>query len=192
VSEPRSLPANAPEAGRLLGPLISHGVDFILIGGQAGIAHGSSYPSYDLDVLYARGHDNVVRLVAALEEIGVRLRGAPKDLPFTLDARTIENGANFTFITPYGDLDVLADAAGTPSYAELKSAAIEREVFGHVVRVASIDHLIAMKRAANRTKDKLMVEEYIELADEQRQLEEEGEEGQPASSRASSTRRRTP
>jgi hypothetical protein len=168
VTEERSLPVRAPEIDKLLGPLIAHGVDFVLIGGQAGISHGSSYPSYDLDVLYARGHDNVVRLVAALEEIGVRLRGAPADLPFILDARTIENGSNFTFITPYGDLDVLSDAAGVPSYEELKSAAVETEVFGHVVKVASIDHLIAMKRAAGRTKDKLMVEEYIVLADEQK------------------------
>lgn len=172
VTEERSLPVKAPEVDRLLGPLIAHGVDFILIGGQAGIAHGSSYPSYDLDVLCARDHDNAVRLVAALEEIGVRLRGAPEDLPFVLDARTIENGANFTFITPYGDFDVLADAAGIPSYEELKSAAAESEVFGHLVKVASIDHLIAMKHAAGRTKDKLMVEEYIVIADEQRRLAE--------------------
>lgn len=175
VTDARSLPVKAPEADKLLGPLIIHGVDFILIGGQAGISHGSSYPSYDVDVLYARDHDNVVRLVAALEEIGVRLRGAPKDLPFVLDARTIENGANFTFITPYGDFDVLADAAGMPSYAELKSAAVEQEVFGHLVKVASIDHLIAMKRAAGRTKDKLMVEEYIVIADEQRQTSQRDE-----------------
>jgi hypothetical protein len=170
VTEARSLPSKAPELDKLLGPLIDHGVDFVLIGGQAGISHGSAYPSYDLDVLYTRDHDNVVRLVAALEEIGVRLRGAPEDLPFVLDARTVENGANFTFITPYGDLDVLADAAGMPSYKELKSAAVDSEVFGHLIKVASIDHLIAMKRAAGRTKDKLMVEEYIVIADEQKRL----------------------
>lgn len=174
VSEDRSLPAKAPEVGKLLGSLIAHGVDFVLIGGQAGISHGSSYPSYDLDVLYARDHDNVARLVDSLREIGVRLRGAPKDLPFILDAKTIENGSNFTFVTPYGDLDVLADADGVPPYEELRSGAVEREVFGHLVRVASIDHLIAMKRAAGRTKDKLMVEEYIVLADEQKRLAERG------------------
>jgi hypothetical protein len=44
------------------------------------------------------------------------------------------------------------------------------------VRVASLADLIAMKRAANRTKDKLMVEEYIVIADEQKKLaREEGE-----------------
>ena len=174
MSIDRSLPPKAPEFRRLLRPLIEHGVDFVLIGGQAGISHGSVYPSYDLDVVYGRDRDNIARLVAALGEIGVRLRGAPPDLPFLLDSRTIENGANFTFETPYGDLDILADAAGMPSYESLKSASVEREVSGHLVRVASIDHLIAMKKASGRTKDKLMVEEYIVIADEQRKAEKTG------------------
>ena len=174
----RSLPQQAPELPRLLEPLVRHGVEFVLIGGMAGIARGSTYPSYDLDVVYARSRANVSRLVAALEEIGVRLRGAPPDLTFLLDEQTIENGANFTFITPYGDLDVLADVAGIRSFEELLSAAEEIEVHGIAVHVASLDHLIAMKRAANRPKDKLMVEEYIIIADlEKEQARKEAEAG---------------
>jgi len=169
----RSLPRRAPDLRQLLEPLVRHGVDFVLIGGMAGIARGSAYPSFDLDVVYARDRANVSRLVSALEEIGVRLRGGPSDLPFVLDSRTIENGANFTFITPYGDFDVLADVAGIRSFEDLEGGATEMEIHEVPVRVASLDHLIAMKRAANRTKDKLMVEEYIVIADEQKKLAEE-------------------
>jgi len=154
-----------------LTPLVRHGIDFVLVGGMAGISHGSNYPSYDLDVVYARNRDNIARLVEALREIGVSLRGAPVDLPFVLDAKTIENGSNFTFDTPHGDFDILGHADGMPGYDELKAEAPAREILGLEVRVASIDHLIAMKRAANRPKDKLMVEEYIVLADEQRKAE---------------------
>lgn len=42
--------------------------------------------------------------------------------------------------------------------------------------VASLNHLIAMKHAANRPKDQLMVMEYVELADEIRR-HEAGERG---------------
>lgn len=170
----RELPPKAVDIHPLLEPLLRHEVDFVVIGGQAGILRGSNYPSFDLDVAYARGHQNVSRLVAALHEIGVRLRGGPPDLPFLLDERAIENGANFTFVTEHGDLDVLADVAGVKSYEELRSEAEEMELEGLVVPVASIDHLIAMKRAANRTKDKLMLEEYIVIADEQRRAGPEG------------------
>lgn len=171
-----SLPAKAPELDKLLEPLVRHGVEFVLIGGMAGIAQGSTYPSYDLDVVYARNRANIARLVAVLEEIGVRLRGVPDDLPFQLDTRTIENGANFTFVTPFGDFDILADAAGMPSFDDLLAASARGEVWGITVRVASLDHLIAMKRAANRVKDKLMVEEYIVLADEQKKKAREERE----------------
>lgn len=167
------LPPKAPDLRSLLRPLVKHGVDFVLIGGMAGIARGSNYPSFDLDVAYSRDKANVKRLVAALREIGIRPRGAPADLPFRLDERTIENGANFTFITPFGDFDVLADVDGIRSYDELAAASEEREMFGLPVRVASLDDLIAMKRAANRPKDRNMLEEYLVLADKIRRREEE-------------------
>jgi predicted nucleotidyltransferase len=166
-----TLPPKAPDIRRLLEPLVRHGVDFVLIGGMAGIARGSNYPSFDLDVAYARDKANVRRLVSALEEIGVRLRGAPADLPFQLDERVIENGANFTFVTPFGDLDVLADVDGIRSYGELLAKSEEKEFFGLAVRVASLSHLIAMKRAANRPKDRNMLEEYLVRAEKVRKHE---------------------
>ncbi len=157
----------------LLQALGRHGVDFVLVGGLAGVAHGSSYPTYDLDVAYARDRANLERLAEALREIGVTLRGAPEDLPFQLDAATLANGANFTFDTKYGSFDTLGDVAGIKSYDELRRGSSEENVFGIPVRIASLDHLIAMKRAANRVKDQLMVVEYVELADEIRRQEEE-------------------
>ncbi len=163
-----SLPPKPPDLRALLTPLMKHGVDFVMVGGMAGLSHGSGYPSYDLDVVYARDQQNIQRLVEALREIGVRLRGAPADLPFQLEARTIENGSNFTFITPHGDFDILGDADGMPDYAKLRSDSSVRDILGLEVRVASIEHLIAMKSAANRPKDQRAVEEYIGLAELER------------------------
>lgn len=168
-----NLPPKAPDLRKLLEPLVRHGVHFVLIGGMAGIARGSNYPSFDLDVAYSRDKANVKRLVSALREIGVRLRGGPVGLPFQLDERTIENGANFTFVTPYGDLDVLADVAGIRSFEELFAGSEEKEIFGLPVRVASLNHLIAMKRAANRPKDRNMLEEYLVIAERLRRHAED-------------------
>jgi hypothetical protein len=159
----------------LLGALERHGVDYIVIGGLAGIAHGSSHPTFDLDVAYARDGANLRRMADALQELGVRLRGAPPDLPLQVDSRTLANGSNFTFETDFGDFDILADIAGARSYQELREASRPAEIDGLAVRIVSIDDLIAMKRAANRPKDRNMLEEYIVIADEQRRLEEESE-----------------
>ena len=160
-------PRSVPRLGELFAALQNHHVDFVVIGGIAGVAHGSSYPSFDLDIAYARDDENLGRLVAALSEIGVALRGAPADIPFQLDVRTFENGPNFTFTTPYGDFEVLSDIAGMKSYADLRRGAESKRIAGHIVPVASIDHLIAMKRASNRAKDQRMLEDYIVIADEQ-------------------------
>ncbi|HEU5062636.1 MAG TPA: hypothetical protein VFT79_05715 [Solirubrobacterales bacterium] len=160
----------------LLQALARHGVDFVVVGGLAGLAHGSAYPTYDLDVAYSRDRANLQRLADALEEIGVTLRGGPVDLPFQLDAQSLVNGANFTFDTEFGSFDILGDVAGIKSYEELRLRSREELIAGVKVRVASLDHLIAMKRAANRVKDQLMVLEYVELADEirKREAEEKG------------------
>lgn len=157
----------------LLEALDRHGVDFVVVGGLAGLAHGSSYPTFDLDVAYSREQPNLRRLAAALTEIGVTLRGAPPDLPFHLDAQTLANGANFTFDTEFGSFDVLGDIAGIKNYEELRRDSRVERIAGVEVRVASLDHLITMKRAANRTKDQLMVLEYVKLADDLRREEKE-------------------
>jgi len=158
----------APEfdAKPMLRALLEHQVDFVVIGGLAGMARGSSYPSFDLDVACAREEENFERLAEALTELGATLRGAPVGVPFQLDARALKAGANFTFETRYGSLDILGDATGAPSYAKLKEhAGAPQEIDGEPVLVASLDHLIAMKEAAGRTKDKLMATEYRKLSD---------------------------
>ena len=143
-------------------------VDFVVIGGVAGGAHGSAYPTYDLDISYARDRSNLERLAATLHQIGAKLRGAPPDIPFQLDAESLDEGGNFTFQTKFGPFDILAYPGGDAPYKRLREDAKTIEIEGRQIRVASLDHLIGMKEAAARPKDKLMALEYRVLADEQR------------------------
>ena len=157
----------------LLEALAAAGVDFVVIGGVAGAAHGSAYPTYDLDVAYARDRENLERLADVLRRLGATLRGAPPGRPFQLNAKTLENGSHFTFATPHGSLDLLSDPVGAPPYSTLKARGTTAEIRGHRVTVASLDDLIAMKDASGRTKDKLMATEYRVLSDELRARDDE-------------------
>lgn len=154
-------------------------VDFVLIGGLAGNALGSSQATYDVDVAYSREPENLERLAGALTEIGAELRVAglddPSELGFQLDAETLRRGANFTFNTRLGPLDILAEPAGMRSYTELRRDSLTVEIDDREIRIASLDHLIAMKQAAGRPKDRIMVEEYIALAEERRHRAASGE-----------------
>jgi transcriptional regulator with XRE-family HTH domain len=155
----------ALELHPLFRALVQHGVDFVVIGGVAGLARGSSYPTYDLDIAYARDEGNLERLAKALGELNVTLRGTSPGFRFIVDARSLANGANFTFDTGFGMFDALGDLGGVHSYEELRRDATTMYLNGFAVRVASLDHLIDMKKAANRPKDMNMLEEYIAMAD---------------------------
>jgi predicted nucleotidyltransferase len=159
------------DPGPALETLVRHGVDFVLIGGIAAIVLGSSYSTSDLDVAYARERANLERLADALRELGATLRGAPPGLSFWLDADTLEAGLNFTFETKHGNLDIFGEPAGAPAYTELKQRSSVERIGGLEIRVASIDHMIAMKEAAGRGKDRILASELRTLSDRIRRRE---------------------
>ena len=66
---------------RLLEMLVSGGVEFIIIGGVAATAHGSAHVTTDLDIVYRRTAENIVRLALALSPLKPYLRGAPAGEP---------------------------------------------------------------------------------------------------------------
>jgi hypothetical protein len=133
--------------------LADHGVRYVVIGGVAGVTHGSPSVTQDLDVCSERSPENLRRLAAALGSIHARLRGADEDVRFSLDAKTLAAGDHFTFVTDRGDLDCLGLPTGTLGYDDLMKGAVDVDLDGLVVAVASIDDLIRMKRAAGRPRD---------------------------------------
>jgi hypothetical protein len=148
--------------------LARRGVRFVVIGGVAANLRGSTTVTEDLDVCYARDDDNLERMAEALRDLNARLRGAPPDVPFLLDANTIRMGDHFTFVTDAGSLDILGHPSGIPGgYEELVRAADHMEIApGLTVAVASIDDLIRMKRTSGRPKDLIEVEVLGALRDE--------------------------
>jgi hypothetical protein len=94
----------AVDLAQIIPTLVSGKVDFILIGGMAGILHGSARVTYDVDLVYSRTNENIERLATALAPHTPTLRDAPADLPFAWEAKTIQNGLNFTLTTDFGDI----------------------------------------------------------------------------------------
>ena len=132
-----------------------HGVRFIVIGGQAEYIFGSERVTFDVDLCYERGPDNLARLAAALKELGVRLRGVPADVPVVLDARALALGSNYTFDTPIGDLDLLGHVEPLGDYERLDRRASNYRIADTDLRVIDLDDLIAIKRHIRRPKDQI-------------------------------------
>jgi hypothetical protein len=136
-----------------------HGVEYVVIGGMAEVLHGGLRPTYDVDVCYRRTPENLRRLAAALVEIQPRLRGAPPDVPFKLDARTLEMGSNFTFLTKDGPLDLLGWVEPLGDFEKVSAAAEDLPFGQRTVRALSVDALIRIKEHIRRSKDRESLDE---------------------------------
>ena len=146
--------------------LLEHRVRFVVIGGMAARLHGSPSITNDLDICHARDPANLQRLSDSLRQLHSRLRGAPSDVPFLLDAETLAAGINFTFETDAGPLDCLGIPDGTKGFGELNANAVQMHFDLMTLRVACVDDLIRMKRAAGRPQDLKEIEILGALRDE--------------------------
>lgn len=142
----------------LLQALAGAEVEFVVVGGVAARLHGSPSLTRDVDICHATSGENLERLAGLLRDLGARLRGVDEDVPFLVESKTLAAGANFTFVTRAGDLDILALPAGVSGYQELMASAERVQLGDLVVQVASLDDLVRMKRAAGRPKDLVEVE----------------------------------
>jgi len=133
--------------------LAEAGVRFVVIGGVAENLHGSARVTFDCDVVYDPAPDNQLRLIATLRDWGAWLRGAPDNLPFVLDGRTLGINPVLTLSTKLGDLDVMDRVAGVGDYATVLARSKETLFEGTPLRVLELDALIASKRATGRVKD---------------------------------------
>lgn len=141
----------------LFAVLEGHGVDYVLVGGLAGVLHGSTVMTNDADVVPSRESENLQRLSAALVDLGARLRteDSPDGFAFEPHPALLASMAMLNMTTRCGDLDLNFEPTGLEGFAEIDAAAVTFEVFGHPVRVASLADLIRSKEAAGRPKDHL-------------------------------------
>jgi hypothetical protein len=132
------VPDPAFDPFRILAALRAHGVHYVLVGGLAAAAHGSPAGTDDVDVCLDGDDANLKRLGLALADLRA-------------SQRPIEPGQEHrvSFQTVFGGLDCLEPTPGSPGFGELASRAVEMDLGeGIRARVASIDDLAEMKRAA--------------------------------------------
>lgn len=134
--------------------LLAHGVEFIVVGGQAEVLLGSPRVTYDVDLCYRRTEANLERLAAALCELEVGLRGAPANLPFVIDARSLALGSNFTLTTRVGDLDLLGYLEPLGDYDAIDARAETYRIGDLELRVIRLEDLITIKEYIGRPKDR--------------------------------------
>lgn len=157
----------------LLASLARNRVRFVLVGGLAAQAHGAARATKDADICPEWSSENLARLAASLTELDARLKigeGSIETLEIQIDARTIHGLEIGAWRTTAGDVDVLL---GIPKssrfellrYEQLAENAIEVDVDGLRLLVASLDDIVRSKEVVDRPKDRMALEELRSLRD---------------------------
>ena len=148
---------------RLLGALAAGGVDAVLIGGLAGAVRGSSLVSIGAEVCHSRSARNLDAMARVLSASGARLRGGGDAV---LDSAALAGADTFRVDTDAGPLDCVGTPRGTTGYADIARRADVVDLGGFGFRVASLDDLIRMKRAAGHPRDRAELEVLEALREE--------------------------
>ncbi len=135
----------------------AHGVDFLLVGGQAVIAHGYPRLTRDMDLWVRPTADNGEKILAALKDFGV----APPDF----QATRFEDPSTMLVLgqEPFR-IDILTDIPGVTfetAWSDRSSVTLD----GETVPLISKSNLIKNKKAVGRLQDLADVE-ALEAVDE--------------------------
>jgi hypothetical protein len=119
---------------RIVASLRAHGVRYVIVGGLAATAYGSPTATDDVDVCLAGDDGNLQKLGLALADLGGTMVSDPA-----------QGSARVSFVTVAGRIDCIE----TDRYDELEARAAQVELgHGVVARVAAVDDLAELKRAA--------------------------------------------
>jgi predicted nucleotidyltransferase len=153
----------------LLQRLADAGLEFVIVGGFAGVLHGSAYVTDDLDICAILTPENVDKLRGAMADLHPVHRMTHRKLSFLEHPSAGQTVANLYLETDAGVLDVLSSILGPGDFHALKKNAVEISLFGRKCRVISLEDLIAAKEAVGREKDLLVAKELRVIAAKRRQ-----------------------
>jgi hypothetical protein len=139
---------------QLLEQLVAAEIRFVLVGGLAVNAWGYIRATRDVDIVPDSSPDNLERLDALLAGLGGRVDVGGRLLDSNAISPFLKTGDRTLVVTELGRVDVLQGLPQIPSFAVLDATATDVDMDGLAVRVCSLDHLLEMKRASERPRDR--------------------------------------
>ena len=147
------------QLNQLIQRLCDADIDFVIVGGFAGILHGSTLVTRDLDVCAVLSRENVAKLRDVLRDLNPPHRQTPQRLSFLDNSAPDVEVKNLYLGTSLGAVDLLSSITGVGDYSRVREASVEIEIFGRRCRDISIEDLIRAKESLGRPKDLLAAQE---------------------------------
>jgi len=156
----------------LLEQLAEAGVDLVIIGGFAGVIHGCTYVTQDIDICCDFSPANLLALQKAVSNLHPVHRMAPRRKKLELTEENCEQFKNLYLDTDIGQLGCVSFIDGLGDYQKVRRASELVEVRDTKLRVLNLNALIKAKKAMNRPRDKqalLQLEAIKKLKNKQRE-----------------------
>jgi hypothetical protein len=127
----------------IIGALERHRVNYVLIGGLAGVLHGTDEITSDVDICPQMKGENIDRLQSAVEELGGRV-----------DLEVLASQPLTPVRTDAGELKVVPEPPGSSGWDDLRRGST-REALGRGIRapVASVNDLGRLMTSLGRDDD---------------------------------------
>ena len=138
----------------LLKRLCDGNVDFVIVGGFAGVVHGCTYVTQDIDICCDFSAENLLRMQKALFDLHPVHRMTPNRQKLDLSRQNCIEFKNLYLDTDWGQLDCLSFINGLGDYQSVKPASEVIDVEGLQLHILSLEALIKAKKAMNRPRDK--------------------------------------
>jgi hypothetical protein len=130
-------------------------VEYVLVGGLAGVFHGVPLVTRDVDVCLPLTEQNLVRLERALNGLHPVHRQTPQRLPFSVGADFPRGLKNLYLRTDLGVLDCLGEILGVGNYDAVRRRSVVVDLPVGPCRILDLSALIDAKSALDRTQDRL-------------------------------------
>ena len=141
----------------LLTRLIETQVDFVLVGGFAGVVHGCSCVTQDIDICCDFSPQNLLALQKAVSNLHPVHRMTPARKRLNLTEQTCSQFKNLYLDTDIGQLDCLSFIDGLGDYQMVKQASELIKIKDLPLRILSLGGLIKAKKAMNRPRDRQVI-----------------------------------
>jgi hypothetical protein len=142
---------------RLIERLVAAEVEFVLVGGLAAMAHGSSQNTQDVDICCRFSEENLMRIQRAVADLHPVHRMAP-EFALSLTPEQCARLKNLYVKTDFGVLDCLGEVKAVGSYDDVLLHSVEIDVLGGRIRILDIATLIKAKEAMGRPHDLVAVQ----------------------------------
>jgi len=139
----------------LIRALVEAQVEFVVVGGAAGVIHGAPITTEDLDIVHRRTPDNIERLLGLLERLDAFHRYDLANRRLRPTREQLAGTGQLNLSTVLGPVDPLCELGPGQGYDQLLAHTDVLRDEDLEIRVLTLEKLIEVKAGAGRAKDRL-------------------------------------